>query len=76
MLTKHLNKKQIDTRPIFYPLHIMPPYSEFSSSKSMKNSLDASSKGICLPSSATLVSRDVNRIIRALDDAVKTQLNV
>lgn len=74
-LMKRLNENLIDTRPIFYPLHLMPPYSSFKTSESMEDSVLASQRGICLPSSPTLVRADIERIIDIFDFEVQNIQN-
>lgn len=76
LLMENLNKKQIDTRPIFHPLHLMPPYSHFKTSENMENTMKASKRGICLPSSATLKKHEVKRIIENFDATIKAQMRV
>lgn len=55
-LMKKLEEKEVDTRPFFYPIHVMPPYNiddEFPVAE------EVSKKGVSLPSSINL---NVNRI--------------
>lgn len=61
-----MRENGIDCRPVFHPLHLMPPYKDFKRSKSLKNSLHISSSGISLPSSVNLTNYDISYIIRAL----------
>lgn len=74
-LIVHLNGKQIDTRRIFYPLHLMPPYSQFRRSNKMKKTCNASNQGICLPSSSNLSSKDLDRVISEIDIFLRKKFN-
>jgi perosamine synthetase len=53
-LIEFLGKQGIETRPVFYPLHIMPPYTTFGKSENLKNSQVISDCGISFPSSVNL----------------------
>ena len=58
-LMKRLEEKGIDTRPFFYPMHVMPPYKnneEFSVAE------EISRKGINLPSGVNLVRENIEKI--------------
>jgi perosamine synthetase len=56
----------IESRPVFYPLHQMPPYKEYARGTDFKNSIDISRRGISLPSSAWLSEVEVSRIAGSL----------
>ena len=51
----------IDSRPVFYPLHTMPPYLKYKRSN-CELAENMSQQGICLPSSATLTKDDLDYI--------------
>jgi perosamine synthetase len=53
-LIQFLGKNGIETRPVFYPMHIMPPYTIFGKAENLKNSQLISDCGISLPSSVNL----------------------
>ncbi|MEK9571271.1 MAG: aminotransferase class I/II-fold pyridoxal phosphate-dependent enzyme [Paracoccaceae bacterium] len=74
-LAKFLHKRQIDTRPIFYPLHWMPPYNAYPRSKCLKRSTYANKHGICLPSSPSLSNENLERIISVLDEGISLVRN-
>jgi dTDP-4-amino-4,6-dideoxygalactose transaminase len=62
-LMKKLEQKGIDTRPFFYPMHVMPPYKnneEFTVAEGI------SRKGINLPSGVGLTKEDVERIVNEI----------
>ncbi len=52
----------VQTRPIFYPLHLMPPYAPYSKNEKFPNAMKFAAKGISLPSSAELTEIEVERI--------------
>ena len=57
----------VETRPVFYPLHTMPPYKNFKKSSSLENSINISKQGLSLPSSPTLSDFNIKYIIYCLD---------
>lgn len=52
----------VETRPLFYPLHEMPPYKQFSQQGPFHVSTDISARGMSLPSAVTLTNREVRGI--------------
>jgi perosamine synthetase len=52
----------VETRPLFYPLHEMPPYRSFSQDQAFPVSSDISSRGLSLPSAVTLADREIRGI--------------
>jgi perosamine synthetase len=71
LIIKKLMEKGIDSRPVFYSLHKMPPYKNYKYSKKINNSLDISSQGLSLPSSLMLEDED----IKYITDSLKNTLN-
>lgn len=76
LLNKKVNREKvmrellelgIETRPVFYPLHIMPPYKNFKRSSSLENSINISKQGLSLPSSPSISEYNINYIIYCLD---------
>lgn len=59
-IIKKLAENGIDSRPFFYPIHVMPPY--YSGGENFPIARRISSKGINLPSSVILGRKDVERI--------------
>ena len=57
---KFLNKKGIDTRPLFYPVHTMPMYSK--KYEMHKVAEDISRRGINIPSYPDLTIEELNYI--------------
>lgn len=66
LLLKEMKLKGIDTRPIFYPLHSMPPYQHCKTSKTMTKTERFSKAGISLPSSLNLTENDIEFIAKTL----------
>mgnify|MGYP001446525750 CR=1 FL=1 len=71
LVMKKMLTKGIDTRPIFYPLHEMPPYREFSHSEVLNNSISCSHSGISFPSSITLKENELNFIADTFIEIIK-----
>lgn len=65
-----LLKYGIESRPVFYPLHTMPPYKKFSKSESLQNSITVSSYGVSLPSSARMSEEEVMYTARCLKEVL------
>ena len=58
-----LDKSQIETRPFFYPIHIMPPYKCEVESPTAE---ELSMKGINLPSGVDLTGKNIKDILLAI----------
>lgn len=70
-LIKKLLEYGIEARPIFYPVHTMPPYEKFKvSSKACPGSTEASSSGICLPSWHGMQMSDIERVACVLNELI------
>lgn len=67
-IIKSLMERGIDTRPIFYSLHQMPPYRKFKKSFDLSNSLKISTQGLSLPSSLNIKEEDIKYISNALKE--------
>ena len=64
-LIEKLLFRGIETRPVFFPLHHMPPYKEFVS-RPLPVSTDISERGLSLPSAVTLKDADVLEVTKAI----------
>jgi perosamine synthetase len=64
-LAKELSKAGIETRPLFHPIHLMPPY-QYANKNKMPVSVELSRKGLSLPSSPRLKPGEITRICRAI----------
>lgn len=60
-LMRLLEKKGVEVRPSFYPIHIMPPYKRGDAGLNFAKTI--SFKGLSLPSSTTIRKDEVNYII-------------
>lgn len=63
-LMQRLDKLGIETRPVFYPMHVMPPYFEKDGNYPVANS--CAMRGINLPTFAELSEAQIARICDAL----------
>jgi perosamine synthetase len=52
----------IETRPLFYPLHVMPPYRGYAGNRSYPVTTQLSEGGLSLPSAVTLTSAETSYI--------------
>ncbi len=60
-LIQLLEKSGIETRPFFYPLHVLPPHKAYDDALNLSKSI--SMKGLNLPSSTTLEKNEVEYIV-------------
>ncbi|WP_279306060.1 aminotransferase class I/II-fold pyridoxal phosphate-dependent enzyme, partial [Leptospira ellisii] len=60
-LTDRMNLDGIETRPVFYPIHIMPPYRNYIR-RDLSVSESISGRGFSLPSSVNLTEEDMYRV--------------
>lgn len=63
LIIKKLKQKYIETRPFFYPISMMPPFTDLPKNK---NTLEVYGKGIVLPCYYDLKKNDVFYITKAL----------
>ena len=76
-IMKHLQRHGIESRPLFYPLHEMPPYRHFSApgvTYPVTESL--SRRGISLPSGYGLNSTDIRYICAVLTQCLSTTFSM
>lgn len=62
-MMKKLEENGIDTRPLFYPINVMPSYK---GGKKFLVAEELSRKGVSLPSAVILARKDVERIINII----------
>lgn len=60
----------IETRPVFYPMHVLPPYQEDGASYPEAN--DQAARGINLPTHSQLEAGDIDRIVTSLVAALRS----
>ncbi|MDI1365215.1 MAG: DegT/DnrJ/EryC1/StrS family aminotransferase, partial [bacterium] len=59
----------IETRPVFYPMHVMPPYEGLDSGP-LPMADECAADGMNLPTHAGLTEADIDRIVDALDQVL------
>lgn len=67
-LRQYLDEMGIETRPVFYPLHILPPYAEVNQFPVANY---WASRGINLPTHEGLTLSDINQIVQILIAGIK-----
>jgi perosamine synthetase len=67
---RHMDEAGIETRPVFYPMHVLPPYREDSSFPVADT---WAPRGINLPTHQDLTQADIERIARALGGALNVR---
>ena len=68
---KALSERGIDTRPVFYPLHILPPYVKGHGGRPMPVCERLARSGINLPTWAGMSDDDVDYVCTALTEILK-----
>ncbi|MFD2872527.1 aminotransferase class I/II-fold pyridoxal phosphate-dependent enzyme [Mucilaginibacter ximonensis] len=69
-LIHHLNLKGIETRPVFFPIHQMPPYVNFGKPEELTVSKWVSAHGLSLPSSVNLTTTELMYICQTINSFV------
>ena len=64
-LMKKLEEKEIDTRPFFYPMHVMPPYKN---NEKFPVAEEISRKGINLPSGVNLTKKNLKEVVSTIKE--------
>lgn len=59
-----LDAHGIETRPVFYPMHVLPPYRQ--AGHDLRNAIDCAETGLSLPTHERLTRADVARICDVL----------
>ena len=67
-LMKKLEKSGVDTRPFFYPMHVMPPYKN---KDRVPVAEELARKGVNLPSGSTLANENVKQVVKSIKELVK-----
>lgn len=65
-LMEHLSHQGIETRPVFYTMHEMPPYQSYGQPSALANSMYVSRQGMSLPSSANLSPEELQHVCAAI----------
>lgn len=61
----------IEARPLFYPLHIMPPYSQFGKGRSFPCSDRLAANGFSLPSAVNLTQNEITHVTSTLEGIIR-----
>lgn len=72
-LMLQLADQGIETRPFFYPMHILPMYKDLCNGQSFPIADRVSSQGINLPSSASLTEDDIHYVCDNLLNILSAQ---
>jgi len=56
----------IGTRPLFYPLHVMPAFRAFAGNRDLSTTEYLSARGLSLPSAVTLADREIDFVCQSL----------
>jgi perosamine synthetase len=68
---RHLAEGGVETRPVFYPLHTMPPYAvDEATADGYPIAADIAARGICLPTYGGLSDDDVDYVCERLAAAL------
>ncbi len=70
---KDMDTQDIETRPFFYPMHVLPPYHDPEGDAKYPISTEIGARGINLPSSAKLTREDVKRVCQAMFKSLELQ---
>jgi perosamine synthetase len=68
-----LLRQGVETRPVFYPLHVMPPYARYGKEDGFPVATETSRTGISLPSSVSLKDDDLDAVCSAIESLVGTR---
>jgi perosamine synthetase len=72
-LMKELEENSIETRPFFYPLHLMPPYKKYAASHRFPVAEKLSSSGINLPSGVKLKEEEIQKVASLIEGLAKNK---
>ena len=74
-----LEKENIESRPIWKPMHIQPYYKEYDfyshNDEEISVSEDIFNRGVCLPSDTKMSDHDMNRVIRIIKNLFQKEMN-
>jgi perosamine synthetase len=70
-LIEHLHAKGIETRPVFFSLHEMPPYEKYGACEELNVSKLVSGCGISLPSSVNLTTTELDYVCKSVKNFIK-----
>ena len=75
-----LEKENIESRPIWKPMHMQPYYKEYdfyshNDEDEVSVSEDIFNRGVCLPSDTKMSAYDMNRVIRIIKNLFQKEMN-
>ena len=69
---RDLDEAGIETRPVFWPMHVLPPYRDMTDEPFPRAEF-CSSRGISLPTHGLLTENDMDRVVDALAAATESR---
>lgn len=66
---RDLDALGIESRPVFHPMHVMPPYAHLATDD-LKQAEACGADGLNLPTHAGLTEADIDRVVAALDQVL------
>jgi perosamine synthetase len=75
-LIARLAEAGIETRPLFYPLHAMPPYAAYTGNRDFPHATRLSANGLSLPSAVTLADDQIDFICGVIERCLASRLLV
>ena len=70
MIRLSLEQENIESRPLWKPMHLQPVFKEFPAYVD-GTSEDLFLRGLCLPSGSNLTQSDLNRVVESIKKALK-----
>jgi len=70
-LISFMREREIDVRPVFFPLHEMPPYRACKRQGDCPRTVDSAGRGIVLPSSPKLTEEKIDHVCEVLRAGLK-----
>src|SRR6516225_12393141 len=70
VICEMLESRGVETRPVFYPMHLLPPYEE--DPTEYPKATQISSRGLNLPTHELVTEADVAYISEQLDSAIRS----
>ncbi|MFD0982582.1 aminotransferase class V-fold PLP-dependent enzyme [Tropicimonas aquimaris] len=74
-MLRFMRARKIDSRRLFYPMHVMPPYANLRRIGDCPNSVSASRTGVAFPASPKLTEKQIDDICKTFRSGIE-MLNV
>jgi perosamine synthetase len=68
-----LSRAGIESRPLFYPMHVMPPYRDYAKGAAFPVTDRLSANGLSLPSGVLLTEEDIDYVCDVIEDQIRTR---